>query len=506
MIPLAQPNLKGKELEYVSDCINTGWISKGKYIEKFEEIFARYHHMKYAVSVFNGTVALHLALHTLGITHGDEVIVPNLTYIASANAVRYCGAKVVLVDIDEKTWNIDPKKIEAKITRRTKAIMPVHIYGLGCSMEKIMRIAHKHNLFVVEDCAEAMGASINGQRVGTFGDINCFSFFGNKLITCFPERTGVIIKNPKYTGKGRGRCQCRLKNIELIQEGDTVLTYNTTTSAKEFETVVKKYEREYSEDLLELSFSNKNNVKSTPNHEFYVINKGWINADKLQIDDEVLQTFIYNPDVEIVKIVKIEKRKYMGKVYNIETEKNHNYFAKGILVHNCGEGGMCLTNDKALAERMKHLRNHAIVSQGAGYQHDEVGFNYRMTNIQAAIGLAQIQRIDDFLQKRKWIQNSYNKMLKNKVIFQEKEKGAIDVCWLYSVLTPLRDKIIEALKEHNIESRPFFIPLSQLKPYETKEKFPISERISKLGINLPTYTDLHSTEIMQICDIITSIK
>jgi hypothetical protein len=221
-----------------------------------------------------------------------------------------------------------------------------------------------------------------------------------------------------------------------------------------------------------------------------------------------VKTFIYNPCVEIVKIVKIEKRKYLGKVYNIETEKNHNYFAKGVLVHNCGEGGMCLTNNKTLADRMRHLRNHAIVAQGMGYQHDEVGFNYRMTNLQAAIGLAQLQRINEFLQKRRWIANSYNRSFRGKnFIFQGKENGAKSICWLYSILTPQRDLIIESLYRKGIETRPFFVPLSDLEPYKTKEKFPISETISGLGLNLPTFTELHSTQVKEIANIVfTSCK
>ena len=184
MISVCEPYLNGNELKYVDDAVRTGWISSsGKYVKAFEEAFAEYCSVKYAVGVCNGTVALHLALTCLGIGQGDEVIIPNFTMIASAFSVCYTGAKPVFVDADEKTWNIDVSKIEEKITPQTKAIMPVHIFGNPCDMDTIQQIASRHNLFIIEDAAEAHGASYKGRKAGGFSDIAAFSFFANKNIT-----------------------------------------------------------------------------------------------------------------------------------------------------------------------------------------------------------------------------------------------------------------------------------------------------------------------------------
>ena len=243
MIPIAEPLLEEEELNNVMEAVKSGWISsKGKFIPEFEENFARYCGVKHSVATSNGTVALHLALATLGIKEGDEVIVPTLTFIATANAVRYTGAKPVFVDSNPDYWCIDPEKIEGAITPKTRAIIPVHLYGHPCDMEAIMAVAKKHDLYVIEDAAEAHGAEHKGRKVGSFGDIACFSFYGNKIITT-------------------------------------------------------------------------------------------------------------------------------------------------------GEGGMCLTDDEILAERMRILRDHGM-NPGKRYWHDIVGFNYRMTNMQAAIGVAQLEKID----------------------------------------------------------------------------------------------------------------
>ncbi|GAB1402346.1 hypothetical protein MASR1M68_12570 [Elusimicrobiota bacterium] len=168
-IPVCNAYLAGNEKKYVADCMNTGWISSaGKYVSEFEKAFAKYCGCKYAVSVTSGTTALHLALRAVGIKNGDEVIIPSFTMIACAFAVCYTGAKPVFVDIDEKTWNIDVSKIEKKITKKTKAIMPVHIFGNPCNMKEIIKIAKKHKLHIIEDCAQAHGAEYNGKKVGQF--------------------------------------------------------------------------------------------------------------------------------------------------------------------------------------------------------------------------------------------------------------------------------------------------------------------------------------------------
>ena len=193
-IPVAAPALIGNEKKYVLDCIKSNWISSnGKYIQNFEESFADFNKVKYALSCSNGTVALHLALMALGISTGDEVILPTFTYVATANAVMYCGAKPIFIDSDSETWNIDPSLIEKFITKNTKAIIVVHIYGHPVDMDVVMNIAQKHHLFVIEDAAEAHGAEYKGQIVGSFGDISIFSFYGNKVITT--GEGGMVITN-----------------------------------------------------------------------------------------------------------------------------------------------------------------------------------------------------------------------------------------------------------------------------------------------------------------------
>lgn len=183
-IPIYQPALTGNEKKYVIDCLDSNWISsKGVYVENFEQMFAKQVGIKHAASVSNGTVALHLAMLALGIGEGDEVLVPSFTYIASVNCITYVGAKPVLVDSCPDTWQVNAKDIEKKITPKTKAIMAVHLYGGACDMDAIVKIAHKHQLYVIEDCAEAIGTLYRGRHVGTFGHIAAFSFYGNKTIT-----------------------------------------------------------------------------------------------------------------------------------------------------------------------------------------------------------------------------------------------------------------------------------------------------------------------------------
>jgi len=193
-IPVCEPYLNGNELKYVTDAVSTGWISSsGKYVTEFEQKFAEYCGCKYGVGVCNGTVALHLALVALGIEKGDEVIIPSFTMIASAFAVCYTGAIPVFVDADKDTWNIDVEKIEEKISSRTKAIMPVHVFGLMCNMERILEIAHKYELHVLEDAAEAHGAEYKGVKAGSYADIASFSFYGNKNITT--GEGGMVVTN-----------------------------------------------------------------------------------------------------------------------------------------------------------------------------------------------------------------------------------------------------------------------------------------------------------------------
>jgi perosamine synthetase len=182
-IPVASPSLSGNEKTYVMDCMESGWISSaGKYVEKFEAAFAEFCDTKHAISCCNGTAALHLSLLALGVRPGDEVIVPTLTFVATANAVTYCGARPVFVDSEAEAWTLDPALIEAKITPRTRAIIAVHIYGHPADMCALESIARRHKLFLIEDAAEAHGARYQGRSVGSLGDIAAFSFYGNKII------------------------------------------------------------------------------------------------------------------------------------------------------------------------------------------------------------------------------------------------------------------------------------------------------------------------------------
>ncbi|MBA3357180.1 MAG: DegT/DnrJ/EryC1/StrS family aminotransferase [Pyrinomonadaceae bacterium] len=213
-IPVAAPVLAGNEKAYVLDCIESSWISScGKYVEKFERAFADYCGVGHAVSCSSGTAALHVALLALGVGTGDEVILPTLTFVATANAVTYCGARPRFVDIEPDTWTIDPALIEAKITARTKAILPVHLYGYVANMDAVTELAGRHNLFVVEDAAEAHGAEFRGRRVGSLSDVAAFSFYGNKIISS--GEGGMVVTDSEELG--RYAAQLRGQGMDLNQ-------------------------------------------------------------------------------------------------------------------------------------------------------------------------------------------------------------------------------------------------------------------------------------------------
>ncbi len=284
MIPVCEPQLDGNEMEYVMDCIKTNWISSaGQYITRFESEFSKYCDMPFGVACSSGTTAIHLALASMDIGEGDEVIIPDFTLIVSANMVILAGAKPVLVDVDPRTWCIDPKLIEAKITPRTKAIMAVHMYGHPCDMEAILEIAKRHNLYVIEDCAEAHGAEIRGRKAGSCSDASCFSFYGNKILTT-------------------------------------------------------------------------------------------------------------------------------------------------------GEGGMVVCRDPQLNERMRLLRNQGF--QEPRFVHAVTAFNYRLTNVQAAIGLAQTEKVQEKVDKKRWIAATYNELLSSQpdITLPVEEPWAKNVYWMYGIL------------------------------------------------------------------------
>ena len=344
-ISVAVPNFLGNEKKYVNDCIDSTWISsKGKYIDMFESAFAEYCGSDYGISCCNGTVTLHAALLALGIKEGDEVIVPSFTYIATANAVRYCGATPVFADCLEDTWNIDPADIERKITNKTKAIIPVHLYGNPCEMDSIMEIAKKYGLYVIEDAAECHGATYKGKKTGAIGDISTFSFFGNKIITT-------------------------------------------------------------------------------------------------------------------------------------------------------GEGGIILTNNKELADKMRALKGQGM-DPNKRYWFNMVGYNYRMTNIEAALGLAQLEKIDEHIANRRRVAEWYFEEfedVKDLISFQKVTDGGESVWWMFSILLNKeskisRDDLIDKLQEDGIETRPLFYPMHIMPPYKDENAMcPVSEDISARGLNLPTH-------------------
>lgn len=352
--PVYQPSLGKKEKDNVLECLDSTWISsKGKFITQFENSFSEFVGINHSVAVCNGTVAIHVALLALGIGEGDEVIVPSFTYIASVNAIKYTGAKPVFVDSDTATWQIDPEKIEGKISKNTKAIMAVHLYGQPCEMDTILSIAKKFKLYLVEDCAEAFGSLYKGKHVGTFGDISTFSFFGNKTITT-------------------------------------------------------------------------------------------------------------------------------------------------------GEGGMVVTNDSALHEKSVHLKGQGL-AKDREYYHDIVGYNYRMTNICAAIGCAQLERANELIEKKTLIAEWYENKLKDLPIVFHSQVGSVKHSfWMISILlkdSGERDKIRLHIKENGIETRPTFYPVHLMPMYfEEGLSLQVAENLGSRGINLPSYPDLDEIDVEFICN------
>ncbi len=345
--PVATPVLSGNEFKYLTDAFCSTWISSsGSYIDKFEDEFSKYSDCAYGSAVSNGTVALHLALVALEIGIDDEVIIPDLTFAATINAVLHAHATPVIVDVEEDSWCISPQEVENAITSKTKAIIPVHLYGQPCDMDAIMKIAKKYKLKVIEDCAQAHGAMFKNQKVGSFGDIGCFSFYGNKVLTT-------------------------------------------------------------------------------------------------------------------------------------------------------GEGGMCTTNNPILNKKMRILRDHGM-SREKKYWHDVVGFNYRMTNLQAAIGVAQLERIESIHKNRREYENCYRAALSKKnFTFQNNLDNRQRITWLVSFLIDKdtnREEYIDNLRGKGMDARPFFYPLSDMEIYKEYccNSTPVTKKIASLGLNLPTYESLKS--------------
>ncbi len=351
-IPVYQPSLRGNEKKYVNECLDSTWISsRGDFIARFEQSFADFTGVRFAASVCNGTVANHLALLALGLGPGDEVIVPTLTYVASANAIAYVGATPVFVDSRPDSWQMDPDDVRRKLTPRTRALLVVHLYGHPADMDALRAIAEEHNLYLVEDCAEAFGTRWAGEHVGGFGAIAAFSFFGSKTVTT-------------------------------------------------------------------------------------------------------------------------------------------------------GEGGMVITNDPELHRRVLHLRNQGQ-SEERRYWHDVIGYNYRMTNICAAIGLAQMERAADLVERKLALARRYDALLAALPVerHQPSSAEALHAYWMYSVLVPRaaqRDAAMQAMAAAGVETRPLFFPLHTLPMYHRPsqaEPFPVAVDLSARGINLPSWPDLDGAQV-----------
>lgn len=355
-IPVYKPSLSGNEKKYVIDCIDSTWISsKGEYVTQFENAFAQYIDTKHAASVCNGTVAIHLALIALGIGAGDEVIVPTLTYIASVNAIAYVGATPVFCDSIAETWQMSPADVRKKITPKTKAILAVHLYGHPCDMDELQKISRENEIFLIEDCAEAIGSLYKGKHVGTFGDIATFSFFGNKTITT-------------------------------------------------------------------------------------------------------------------------------------------------------GEGGMVTTQDETLIDRVRHFKGQGLAKHRE-YWHDVIGYNYRMTNVAAAIGLAQLEQIQSFIQKKQAVAEGYIQHLDlNKVDYHRMAPDVFHSYWMFSILVKepgKRDYLREHLKKNGVETRPLFYPAHTMPMYASRyQKHEIAESLGWRGINLPSFPTLSQDEVKEIASLI----
>jgi perosamine synthetase len=355
-IPIYKPTLEGNEKKYLLECVSDNWISSGGYfVLKFEKRFSQIHSGIKSLAVTSGTTAIHLALVSLGIGKGDEVIVPNLTFAAVINAVLYTGAKPIIVDVDRHKWTIDCNEIEKNISKKTKAIIPVHIFGNPCPIEKIMKIAKKNKIFVIEDCAEAIGSTYKKKKVGITADCAIFSFFGNKTITT-------------------------------------------------------------------------------------------------------------------------------------------------------GEGGMILFKDDKVYSIAKKLRDHGM-SEKKKYYHDEIGYNYRMTNMQAAIGLAQLERLNEIVKKKLYIAKTYKKILYKNVNldFQKDEKNSLNSFWAIALLIKNNKfnykTCEEELNNRGIEIRNFFYPLNEQKIYKkfANKKTYVTDNFVKKGILLPTFPSLSLSNIKYIC-------
>jgi perosamine synthetase len=349
-IPIAEPSLGEREAELVADAVRSGWVSSiGEYVTTFEEGLASRCGVAHAIATSNGTTALHLALAVAGVGPEDEVVVPSLTFVATAAAVRYVGASPVFAESDPAHWCVDPGDVANRITSHTRALLPVDLYGHPADMDALAEIAAEHELVMVEDAAEALGARYRGRPAGGLGLLGVLSFYGNKLITT-------------------------------------------------------------------------------------------------------------------------------------------------------GEGGAVLTDDPALAERARLLRDHAM-DPDRRYWHGEIGFNYRITNMQAALGVAQLERLDEFLERKRQIAAAYQVGLQDLpgVTLQEEADWASSAWWMTTLRIDSsrvhRDELATRLRAAGVDSRPTFVPLHLLPHLRQEGTLPVAEAIGSEGLSLPSSTSLTDAEL-----------
>lgn len=365
-IPVNEPLLNDQARRYVDECLTTGWISsEGRFITAFEESWARYCGVDHGVAVSSGTAALELAVACLELEPGDEVIMPAFTIISCALAILRAGLKPVLVDSDPRTWCLDVNAVADKITPRTRAIMPVHMYGHPADMDPLLDLARKHNLFIIEDAAESHGATYKGQVVGGIGDLSCFSFYANKIITT-------------------------------------------------------------------------------------------------------------------------------------------------------GEGGMVLTKHRELSERLRSLRNLCFRPERRFY-HTHAGHNYRLTNIQAAVGLSQVEVIEQHIQQKRWMGQAYNEQLGglSRITLPVEEPWATNVYWMYGLV--LDDSVpydavelARRLRAKGVDTRPFFLGMHEQPVFLEQglfagESYPVSERLATRGLYLPSGLALTESQLSRVCEAVKEV-
>ena len=375
MLLLSGPNIAGNEWKYVKDCLDTGWVSSvGAYVTQFENMVAEFAGCKYGVATSNGTAALQISLQLAGVGHNDYVIVPNVTFVASVNSIKYTGADPILIDVDPHTWQMDLNQLEDFIRKETgekngkcihlkdnrviRGIMPVHVLGNVCDMDRLMKLAEQYNLVVIEDATESLGTYYNGRHTGGFGLMGCFSFNGNKIITT-------------------------------------------------------------------------------------------------------------------------------------------------------GGGGVIVTNDEELAKKAKHLTTQAK-SDPFEYMHDEIGYNFRLVNVLAAMGVAQMELLPSFVKRKKAIDALYKTQLGGigDITFQKVESSVDPNCWLFTIMTEKQRTVLQILNDNKMQSRPFWVPMNKLRMFQNDIYYTKDDRsdfIYKRCLSIPCSTNITDVEIDAVVEKIKSV-